>query len=108
MDLALLLSEVDKLACYVGQKPVIDINAARALVMPSKEQSTWSIAEELVWQRRLPRRIESNDFPILIGSIRYQLELGLTLAVSPETVSEKYPKLRPRSLDKFRKFWIAG
>ena len=102
-DLALLSRELEKLVCYVGEKQSIDLAAAQTLVTPSKEQSTWQIAEQLVWERRLPRKIASNDFPVLVGSIRYQLEVGEALhSLSADQFQERYPKLRPRTLDKYR------
>ncbi len=108
-DLALLNRELEKLICYVGEKNTIDLAAAQTLVTPSKEQSTWQIAEQLVWEKRLPKRIASSDFPILVGSIRYQLEVGLALhAFSPEEFQERYPKLRPRTLDKYRGYRLPA
>ena len=102
-DLALLSRELEKLICYVGDRQTIDLAAAQTLVAPSKEQSTWQIAEQLVWERRLPRKIASTDFPVLVGSIRYQLEVGEALhTLSADQFQERYPKLRPRTLDKYR------
>ena len=71
---------------------------------PSKQQTTWQIAEGLVWDKRLPRKIDSKDFPMLIGSLRYQLELGLCIATDPSSVSTRYKTLRPRTLSRCQGF----
>lgn len=102
-DQALLERELEKLICFAHDKMAIDLSSVQSLVMPSAQQSMWQIAEQLVWERRLPKRVVSNDFPVLVGSIRYQLELGLALCtLTPEQFQEHYPKLRPRAVDKCR------
>ena len=108
-DLTLLSMELEKLICFVGKKQTIDLSAAHALVTPSKEQSSWQIAEQIVWERKLPRKIASNDFPVLIGSIRYQLDVGLALhTLSADEFQQCYPKLRPRTLDKYRGYRLPA
>ncbi|MCB1109274.1 MAG: hypothetical protein KDK44_06420, partial [Chlamydiia bacterium] len=102
-DQALLERELEKLICFAQDKKSIDLTSVQTLVMPSVQQSTWQIAEQIVWEKRLPKQISSNDFPVLVGSIRYQLELGLALCtLTPEQFQEHYPKLRPRAVDKYR------
>jgi len=44
---------------------------------------------------------------LLMGQMRYQLQMGLTIAVCIEThqeeeISKVYPKLRPKTLDKYK------
>ncbi|MCB1117365.1 MAG: hypothetical protein KDK50_02155 [Chlamydiia bacterium] len=103
-ELGLLEQALEKLICYSGEASHIDLKAAHKLVRPSKEQSLWQVAEKLIWDKVLPRRVESNDFPMLIGALRYQLELGLCMTLTPEQLKERFPTLRDRSLSKFQNY----
>lgn len=103
-ELGLLEQALEKLICYTGNVGHIDLKAAHKLVRPSKEQSLWQLAEKLIWDKVLPRRVESNDFPMLIGALRYQLELGLCMTLTPEQLKERFPTLRDRSLSKYQNY----
>lgn len=107
-ELTFLESALEKLSIYVGDENIIDLKAARSLVRPSKEQTTWQIAEGLVWDKRIPRKIDSKDFPMLIGSLRYQLELGLCIATDPSLLSTRYKTLRPRTLSRCQSFGYSS
>ena len=103
-ELGLLEQALEKLICYVGDTAHIDLKAAHKLVRPSKEQSLWQLAEKLIWDKVMPRRVESNDFPMLVGALRYQLELGLCMTIAPEQLKERFPTLRDRSLSKYQNY----
>ena len=104
----LLTSELEKLICFVGERPKIDLQAARSLVRPSKQQNNWQLAEKCIWERQFPSHVESSDFPMLLGALRYQLELGLVLATDPENVPSRFPKVRPRTLANLQNYHLPA
>lgn len=104
----LLTSELDKLICFVGERSKIDLPAARSLVRPSKHQNNWQLAEKCIWERQFPSRVEAGDFPMLVGALRYQLELGYVIATDPENVSTRFPKVRPHTLANLKNYRLPA
>jgi DNA polymerase-3 subunit delta len=101
---SLLDREIDKLICYVGERPTIERSDVFRISLNSREKTPWQIAEEIVWEGASPSAPES--FYSLIPHFRSQLQLGLKLnALSasglprPEWGSH-LPRLWPKLIDK--------
>ena len=98
-DFAFLLQELEKAALYAGEDKQISLEYVKAVGSLSPLQTGWQISEALVWGGTLSRRSVNalEDLYSLVGQIRYQLNLGLTLASGKEA-----PKLSPKRADKLK------
>lgn len=105
-DPAVLECELDKLICYVGDRPTIERSDIFRIGSASKTHTLWQMAEEMVWENGLP--CDASSFHGLVPSLRSQLSLGLKLAtlfeagVPQEEWSRHLPKMWPRALEKRR------
>ncbi|MGB7978351.1 MAG: hypothetical protein WCF19_04230 [Chlamydiales bacterium] len=106
VDPALLESEIDKLICYVGDKPSIGREEILAISPASRMASLWQTAEEVIWEGGAFPSLDSSVFHSLVPALRNQLHLGLTLATLmeekiPSDQWNRYlPKLWPKTLEK--------
>ncbi len=106
MEPALLISEIDKLICYVGDRPTIQPQDLLAISPASKTATFWQIAEGMIWEGEPFPSIDSNGFHALLPSLRSQLHLGLCLStlVEEKRPSDEWgpflPKLWPKTLEK--------
>ena len=105
-DAALLDSELDKLVCYVGERPTIERADIFRISAESRAQTVWQSAEEIVWEGG--SSVDPSSFFGLIPAIRSQLQIGLKISslseggVPPEEWLSHLPKMWPRALDKRR------
>ncbi|MBN2479584.1 MAG: hypothetical protein JXA94_05090 [Parachlamydiales bacterium] len=107
LDLSMIDQETDKLITYVGDKTTIELDDIRQICITNISQNMWHIAEELVWKNTsiCTLHIDSNFFYSLLSSVRYQLQMGLKIAVLIEEnkinqLSKYFPKIYPRALEK--------
>lgn len=106
VDPALLESEIDKLICYVGDRPTIAREDILHISPASRTSTLWQTAEEVVWEGGEFPSMDATAFHGLIPALRNQLHLGLTLATlieekCPSDQWNKYlPKLWPKTLEK--------
>jgi DNA polymerase-3 subunit delta len=106
LDQALLESEIDKLICYVGERPTITKEDILSISAMSQSSTLWSQAEEIVWEGADILSMDSTSFHGLIPALRSQLHIGLSLATlieekKPSTEWGRYlPKLWPKTLEK--------
>lgn len=104
-DAALLDGELDKLICYVGDRPMIDRSDIFRISASSKTQTLWVAAEEIVWEGGVPS-LDAGSFHGLIPALRSQLSLGMKIAslASSQTPREEWsshlPKIWPKTLEK--------
>lgn len=104
-DASLLDRELDKLICFVGDRPVIRREDAVLICAGSRTQTLWALAEQMVWEKeRL--RLEGNSFHGLIPALRSQFSLGLKIGSllasgCPKDQWGSYlPKIWPKTLEK--------
>ncbi len=105
-DSALLESEIDKLICYTGERPLIGREDILAISPASRTATLWQTAEEVIWERGEFPVLDSSAFHGLIPALRNQLHLGLSLSTlieekCPSDQWSRYlPKLWPKTLEK--------
>lgn len=109
-DLATLDQELTKLICYVGDKPRIELEDAKAICGTRDLFTGWQLAEKIIWDRATALGEKLSDLGFLfpfIGQLRYHLQLGYRLAelveskASPGDIKHHFPTLRPQQLEKF-------
>lgn len=96
--------EIEKLLAFIGKRHEIVAADLDLTVAGLKELSSWQIAEEIVWGTRgfpvIPL-IETSDFLALIGTLRYQIQLGWQMA---STAMEALPQyFKPYQIQKYGK-----
>lgn len=98
-DFALLLQELEKAIIYAGSESQVSLAMVKAITTLSPLQTGWQLSEALVWGGSLNCRSikELDDLHALIGQIRYQLNLGVTLASGNDA-----PKLSPKRSEKLK------
>lgn len=94
LDPMLLEQELNKLACFVGERTLIALADARALCQPLVQLTGWQVAENLIWGETPLREEPPFDFS-WIGQIRYHLQLGEQIRTggAPSRQTEKYLSL---------------
>ncbi len=104
---AVLLQEVTKAATYVGEAKTISLEAIKAICHFDQSEKGWDLAEAIVWGGQISihtlRQYDTNEAMGLLGQLRYHIKLGLCLAEqNEEIITKAYPKLRPKSLEKYK------
>ena len=103
-DPALLDQEIDKLICFVGDRPTIERSDVFRISPESKTETLWKIAEEMIWEGVQPLKIDS--FYAMIPALRSQLQMGLKITTLQQSGYPKenwgpyFPKLWPKILEK--------
>jgi DNA polymerase-3 subunit delta len=109
-DLATLDQELAKLICFVGDKPRIELEDAKAICGTRDLFTGWQLAEKIVWDRAASLGEKLSDMGFLfpfIGQLRYHLQLGYRLAelieskATPGDIKHHFPSLRPQQIEKF-------
>ncbi|MES2274060.1 MAG: hypothetical protein V4487_07700 [Chlamydiota bacterium] len=108
-DSAILESEVDKLICFVGERPVISREDVLAIAGGGRASTLWQLAEEVVWgdgAKGDPTAIDAASFTPLISALRGQLRTGLAIAslmqerVPADQWGQYLPKIFQKTLEK--------
>lgn len=106
VDPALLESEIDKLICYVGDRPAITRDDILAISPASRTATLWQTAEDVIWEGGEFPALDSTAFHALVPALRNQLHLGLALStlIEEKCPSDQWtrhlPKLWPKTLEK--------
>ncbi|MBS0650448.1 MAG: hypothetical protein JSR93_04740 [Verrucomicrobia bacterium] len=109
LDLPSLEQELVKLICYVGDRKAIALNDVEQVCAVEKTVSTWQLSEMIVWEAKPaapPPNIDLSWLLPFLGQLRYQLQIGLQLAVMNDThmlpgdMAKQLPQLRGALLDK--------
>jgi len=104
-DPAGLASEIDKLICFVGDKPLIDRSDIFRISAAAKAHTLWQEAEGIVWEGETGAS-DPSSFHGLIPALRSQLQTGLKLfdLVSSGRPREEWasflPRLWPKLMEK--------
>lgn len=104
-DAALLDSEIDKLVCFVGTRPMIERSDVFRVSAASRELTLWQTAEEIIWEEE-SASADPATFHSLVPALRSQLQTGLKLTdlCASNTPREEWtsylPRLWPKILEK--------
>lgn len=94
-----LSQEMEKLFCFVYPKKRVSLEDVISLSGAPLGQTPYQIAQALLWKKGGAVSIDPSFALPLVGVLRNQLEMGLTLSVSGEGAAERFPKLRPKALE---------
>ncbi len=109
LDLPSLEQELTKLICYVGERKAIALSDVEQICATEKTVSTWQLSEMIVWEAKAvspPLAIDLSWLLPFLGQLRYQLQIGLQLAVMIDThmllgdMAKQLPQLRGALFDK--------
>ncbi|MBS0652536.1 MAG: hypothetical protein JSR39_03320 [Verrucomicrobia bacterium] len=109
LDLPSLEQELTKLICYVGERKAIAMSDVEQICAVEKTVSTWQLSEMVVWESKAvapPPTIDLSWLLPFLGQLRYQLQIGLQLAVMIDThmlpgdMAKQLPQLRGALFDK--------
>ena len=104
LDVGLLEREIDKLICYIGDRPRIETSYIEAIAASNRSFTIWQTAEEWIWEGT--GRTDELLFHPLIPALRAQLQLGLKIATllqenaSRDEWAQALPKIFPKTLEK--------
>lgn len=108
IDPALLDREIDKLLCFVGERPTIERSDVFRISASNSTHTLWQTAEEIVWGEGKIALPEASAFHALLPALRSQLQLGCKIAALSSTGastaewSASLPKIWPKTLEKRR------
>lgn len=94
-DFALLLQELDKIIAYSGDEKSLTLEMAKEICSLDPVQSGWQLSEAVVLGDAV--HIGELDLYALVGQLRYQLQLGLQIALAKEP-----SKASPKKVERFR------
>lgn len=108
-DRLLLEQEIEKLICYMGERSQITREDVIAICTSASEENLFQLAKKIVWGGldQAPSSCDSAMLFPLIGSLRYQLEMGLKMAAliekgdPQEVITKAFPQLRSRVLQEY-------
>jgi DNA polymerase-3 subunit delta len=109
-DMPGLNQELTKMICYVGERPVITLQDAKAISAPRSTATAWQLAEGVVWGKEFVPADKASDPSFLfmfIGQLRYHLQTGFHLAqylekkTPPAEISKHFPTLRSHTFEKY-------
>ncbi|MBS3904126.1 MAG: hypothetical protein KGZ39_02225 [Simkania sp.] len=96
--------ELEKLIAFVGLRRDITLSDFQQVVVGDIVQTTWQIAEEIVWGLKgipsLPF-LDTTEGLTLLGALRYQVQLGWQLAST--SLDEPHSQIKPYQIQKYGK-----
>lgn len=96
VDFAMLLQELDKIIAYSGVEKKLSLEMVKEICSLDPIQNGWQISEAVVLGGTV--HYGEIDLYTLIGQLRYQLQLGLQIALAKEP-----PKTSPKKIERFRR-----
>lgn len=104
LDVGVLEREIDKLLCYIGDRPCIESRDVEQIVSSSRTFTVWQMAEEWIWEGS--GSTDESFFHALLPALRAQLHLGLKIAsllsanAPREEWGKELPKVYSKTLEK--------
>ncbi|MDJ0651434.1 MAG: hypothetical protein QNJ27_00215 [Simkaniaceae bacterium] len=95
-DFARLLQELDKVIAYSGKSKSLSLEMVKEICSLDPVQSGWQLSEAVVLGGAV--QFGDTDLYALIGQLRYQLQIGLEIALA-----KKLPKASPKKIEKFQR-----
>ncbi|MEM8727395.1 MAG: hypothetical protein AAGE99_01580, partial [Chlamydiota bacterium] len=95
-DFAMLLRELDKVIAYGGEEKNLSLETMRAICSLDPVQSGWQLSEAIVLGGAVD--VRGVDLHPLVGRLRYQLRLGLQIALA-----KRLPDVSPKKIEKFQR-----
>ena len=95
-DFATLLQELDKIVAYSGEEKSLTLEMVKEICFLDSVQSGWQLSEAVVLGGFV--YFGETDLYALVGQLRYQLQLGLQIAMAKEP-----PKASLKKVERFRR-----
>lgn len=106
-DFSLLTQELNKLLCYIGDRPIIERSDIFRVSFVNHQSTVWQMAEEIVWEGG-SSPMDLTVLPAILFSLRQQLQMGLKITklmeegVPFQEWNPYFPKVWPKTLEKRR------
>ncbi len=105
-DRLLLEQEIEKLLCFVGERPNITRQDVETICSSSIEYNQFQLAQQLVWggRKQLPTLSDLSQLLPLVGQLRNQFEMGLKMSTllkrgaTKDEIGAAFPRLWPKAL----------
>jgi len=113
-DFSRMLQELEKGITYAGNEKALSLEKLQKIASPPLLQTEWQLSEAFVWGGNinlLSAIRECRNYYALIHQIRYQLHIGLTLAIGgiPQKLSPKRcEKFKPLALSYTPSYFLRG
>jgi len=106
-DVQLLLQELSKILCYIGDRPSVERGDVLQMSSVQDDEVPWRIAEEMVWDGKMGS-CDPTNFVSFLFALRAQLQIGLKIISLQESEvpfgdwGPYFPKVWPKTLEKRR------
>lgn len=113
LDFGLLLREMEKVVTFVGEEKTIDLDKIKEVCKSDLNLRGWELSEEMIWGDQITvsglEEIDSSDFPLLLGQLRYHLRLGLSISTCLESnreqlIEQKGGKINKSKIERYKNF----
>lgn len=109
LDRPILLQEVEKILCFVFDRPLIEKEDVEKICSTSLEMSHFQMAEHIVWDKleEIPKMEDPSQLLFLVSQLRNHFEMGLSMVsqlsqkLPKETIASSFPQLFPKTLEKY-------
>lgn len=110
-DVFLLLGELNKLCCYVGERREITSEDVKAIASITHQETSWQLGDALFKRNaplafRISRGILAQDIPffVLLRQLRTQFQTAFQLMSmqSNSEIKEEFPHLKETTIERYR------
>lgn len=107
-DFAALQKEIEKLICYVGERPLLRLKDVQDITCLKLATAGWQLAEKMIWEPSTGKE-EIGDYFALIGQLRYHLQVGCQIQFFLKNgkfagdIAKHLPSVRAKNLEKYLK-----
>ncbi len=109
LDLSVLDQEMFKLMLYAHGRSQITLEDVKAICARGEGLTSWGLVDQILWEKgpcQIDLTLDLAELLPLIGQLRYQLQLGMQVAVlveqrlSTQEIQAELPTLRGAALEK--------